>query len=1071
MSRKKFLFPLLFLMLLVSSRGMAQSLVVTGKVTDSEGIEIIGAGITLKGVSGTGATSDINGNYSINVSDPENAVMVFSYLGMKSKEVKVKGQKILNVTMEADALMLEEVVAVGYAVMKRKDLTGSVSSVGGDELSKIPTSDITQALAGRMAGVQVTQTEGSPDAGISIRVRGGISITQSNEPLYIIDGFPSEDGLASLDPLEIETIDILKDAASTAIYGARGANGVVVVTTKSGGKEGRTNISFDSYIGFKKIARKLEVLSPYEFALADYERHVYGSATAAAFTEEVGKFEAIYGKFSDLEANYATRKGIDWQEETLGRNAIVQNYRVGVDGGNDKLHYNMSYSYFDEQGAMVFSGNKKHNINMSISHKINERMNINARISYDQRKTYGMGTSGDGSSGTGDRFNKMQHILQYRPTIGLNGDDSLLLGDEDAVIMDDSGNVMQNPLLSASEETKNKIVRTIQANGGFSLKLVGGLTFSNTTGMRYQTVRNEIFYGDKSVFGKRSSINGTLRNLEYGSFQTSNVLSYNFKKHIHDLTIMAGQEWVSSWNRNFATTVTNFPTDDLGLADMSLGLPSPSSSYENYDDKLLSFFSRVNYTLKGKYILSASIRADGSSKFVNNHKWGIFPAFSAAWRASDEPFIKRLGVFSDLKLRAGYGLAGNNRIDSYQSMALMGSVLYPSGDSNQSGFASKQIPNKNLGWEANKTFNIGLDMGFLNQRIIISPEFYINRSSDLLLNAKVPGSSGFASMLINAGETENRGIDITINTINIAKKDFTWKTALTFSHNANFVRKLSGESVQLWEAKFGYDINTHKIEIGKPLGQFYGLVTDGIYQVSDFNYDSATGTYTLKDGIPYMGNKKNVMPGNWKFKNIDGSDDNKVTENDKTIIGNALPVFYGGLNNNFYWKNFDLSIYITYNYGNDVFNATKLTNSRIGQVNRNALSVAGSDKRFMLINAAGEKITDPAELEAINKGKTFASVYDSEQGDMYVHSWAIEDGSYIKLSNVTIGYTLPKKLVNRIGINNLRFYATGGNLYTLTKYTGYDPEVSTFKNGLTPGVDFGGYPRSRSFVLGVNLTF
>lgn len=1068
MNKHKLLFVFLFtsLLTLCGWTGKAQELVVTGKVTDSEGVEIIGATVTIKGVKGSGVISDINGVYSIKVPDRVSSVLTFSYLGMKQSDIKVNGRSVINVTMQADALMLDEVVAVGYATMKRKDLTGSVASVGSEELSKVPVSDITQALSGRMAGVRVTQSEGSPNAGISIRVRGGISITQSNEPLYIIDGFPSEDGLSSVDPAEIETIDILKDASSTAIYGARGANGVVVVTTKSGSKKGATHISFDSYVGFKKIARKLSVLSPYEFVLADYERRIGPAVTEDDLNKAVSEFERNYGKFSDIEANYSGRKGIDWQEETLGRNAVIQNYRIGVEGGNEKTHYNMAYSFFDEQGAMVFSGNRKHNINMSISSKINNKLSVNARLTYDYRKVYGMGTSGDN-----DRFNKLQHILQYRPTIGIKGDDRQLLEDEDALIMDDSGNVMQNPLLSASEETNDKSYRTIQANGGITYKIFKGLTFRNTTGMRYQTRRYDIFFGDKSVIGKRAGINGSIQNLEYGSFQTSNVLTYNFKKRNHDLNIMAGQEWVEAWNRNFKAAATNFANDEIGLADLSLGLPAPPSSYENYDDKLLSFFTRVNYTFKGKYIFSASVRADGSSKFGKNNRWGIFPAFSAAWRMSDEAFIKNLNIFSDLKLRLGYGLAGNNRIASYQSLALMGSVVYPNGNSTQSGYVSKQIPNPDLKWEANKTFNIGLDMGFLDQRIVISPEFYINRSSNLLLNAKIPSSSGYKNMYINAGETENRGIDLTINTVNIATKDFTWKTALTLSHNENFVRKLSGDKVQLWEAKFGYEQKTHKVEVGKPLGQFYGLVTDGIYQVSDFNYDKTTGKYILKDGIPFFGKKENVLPGNWKFKNIDGSKDCKITESDKTILGNANPIIYGGLNNNFIYRDFDLSIYITYSYGNKVLNATKLTNTRIGQLNRNALSQASSEHRFMTIDKKGNKITDPQALAALNEGKTFAAYYDSEQGDTYIHSWAVEDGSYIKLSNITFGYTLPKKLVKKMKIEKLRIYATGANLYTLTKYTGFDPEVSTFKSGLVPGVDFGGYPRSRSFVFGVNLTF
>lgn len=848
----------MFILVFVSMSAYAQSLTVTGKVIDSEGYEVIGGSVTIKGAAGVGTVTDVNGNYSLKVNDASKDVLVFSYVGMTSQEVKVDGRSVIDVTLKADAVMLEEVVAIGYATVKRKDLTGSVASVNSKELSKVPTSDITQALAGRMAGVQVMQSEGAPGASISIRVRGGISITQSNEPLYIIDGFPSEDGMSTLDPAEIETIDILKDASATAIYGARGANGVVVITTKSGGKEGKATVTFDSYVGFKKVAKKLDVLSTREFALLDYERRYYSAFTAKNSTQEdldkaVANFEALYGKYADIDANYANRAGIDWQDQTLGRTALTQNYRVGVSGGTDKLNYNLAYSYYDEEGAMVYSGNKKHNISFNMNHKLNDRLSITARISYDQMKIYGMGTSEGG-----DRFNKMQHILQYRPMVGINGTDDLLLGDEDPLLVDDTGNVMQNPLLSAAEETKDREYRTFQANGGFTLKLIKGLSFRNTTGMRYQTRRNDTFYGDKSITAKRSSINGSIQNIENSSFQTSNVLNYNWAGKGHDITAMLGQEYVNRWNRSFSAAAANFPNDDIGLGDLSLGLPTAVSSSENYDDKLLSFFARFNYGFKDKYLFTASFRADGSSKFGKNNKWGYFPAFSAAWRLGEEEFIKNLNIFSDLKVRLGYGMAGNNRIDSYVSLPMLTSVTYPNGDSTQPGYVSKQIPNPNLKWEANKTFNFGLDFGFFNQRLTISPEFYINRSSNLLLNAKLPTSSGYDSMVINAGETENKGIDLTINSTNIMTKDFTWNTAVTLSHNKNSVKKLTGEDVQLWEASFGYNQNTHIIGVNQPLGQMYGYVTDGLYQVSDFDYDEATKTYTLKDGVPYSGKKTDV---------------------------------------------------------------------------------------------------------------------------------------------------------------------------------------------------------------------
>ena len=1055
----------MFILVFVSMSAYAQSLTVTGKVIDSEGYEVIGGSVTIKGAAGVGTVTDVNGNYSLKVNDASKDVLVFSYVGMTSQEVKVDGRSVIDVTLKADAVMLEEVVAIGYATVKRKDLTGSVASVNSKELSKVPTSDITQALAGRMAGVQVMQSEGAPGASISIRVRGGISITQSNEPLYIIDGFPSEDGMSTLDPAEIETIDILKDASATAIYGARGANGVVVITTKSGGKEGKATVTFDSYVGFKKVAKKLDVLSTREFALLDYERRYYSAFTAKNSTQEdldkaVANFEALYGKYADIDANYANRAGIDWQDQTLGRTALTQNYRVGVSGGTDKLNYNLAYSYYDEEGAMVYSGNKKHNISFNMNHKLNDRLSITARISYDQMKIYGMGTSEGG-----DRFNKMQHILQYRPMVGINGTD------EDPLLVDDTGNVMQNPLLSAAEETKDREYRTFQANGGFTLKLIKGLSFRNTTGMRYQTRRNDTFYGDKSITAKRSSINGSIQNIENSSFQTSNVLNYNWAGKGHDITAMLGQEYVNRWNRSFSAAAANFPNDDIGLGDLSLGLPTAVSSSENYDDKLLSFFARFNYGFKDKYLFTASFRADGSSKFGKNNKWGYFPAFSAAWRLGEEEFIKNLNIFSDLKVRLGYGMAGNNRIDSYVSLPMLTSVTYPNGDSTQPGYVSKQIPNPNLKWEANKTFNFGLDFGFFNQRLTISPEFYINRSSNLLLNAKLPTSSGYDSMVINAGETENKGIDLTINSTNIMTKDFTWNTAVTLSHNKNSVKKLTGEDVQLWEASFGYNQNTHIIGVNQPLGQMYGYVTDGLYQVSDFDYDEATKTYTLKDGVPYSGKKTDVKPGMWKFKNVDGSEDNKITENDKTVIGNAYPKFYGGINNTFTYKDFDLSIFLTYSFGNDVFNATKLTNTKTALQNKNVLDIANSSNRWVVVNKKGELITDPQEMADINKGKTVAAVYDNEIGDTYIHSWAVEDGSYLKLSNITLGYTFPRKMLSKIGISKLRLYATGSNLLTWTKYTGFDPEVSTMGSGLTPGVDFGAYPKSRSFVFGINLAF
>ena len=987
----------------------AQSLTVTGKVIDAEGLEVIGANITLKGASGVGSISDLSGNYRLKVDNAAKAILVFSYIGMKTQEVLVKGKAVINVTLQSDAKALDEVVVVGYGTSKRSDLTGSVVSVKSEDLMKMPTSDVAQALAGRVAGVQITQSEGAPGSEISIRVRGGISITQSNDPLYIIDGFPSEDGMSTLDPAEIETIDILKDASATAIYGARGANGVVVITTKKGNKDdSKMSVSFDSYVGVKTLARKLPVLSTKEFVLLDYERRLQFDGESG-----VKNFQNTYGSFLDIDENYGSRPGIDWQEETLGRTTTSQNYRINISGNQSRI--------------------------------------------------YGMGTSEEST-----RFNKMEHILQYRPTAGIYKSDEDFRNSEDT-IEDDDSNPMQNPLISASEEINNKQLRTFQANGGLTFKIFKGLTFRNNTGMRYQTVRNDIFYGERSSFGKRSNANGYIQYAENSSFQTSNVLNYEYKRKKHKLIAMLGQEWVSRRTRNMRASATNFPNNNINLNDMGLGIPGSITSNFNDDDKLLSFFTRFNYNIGEKYLFTATLRADGSSKFSADKKWGFFPSFSAAWRMGEEEFIKKLGIFSDLKLRAGYGMAGNNRIGSYASLELLNSIKYPNGENYTPGYVPASIPNEYLQWESNNTFNLGIDLGFLEQRLTISPEFYVNQSTHLLLNSRIPSSSGYSNMVRNIGKTQNVGVDLTISSVNIQKRNFTWNTSLNLSHNKNKIKALSGEEFFLEEAKFGYNQKTHKIEVGKPIGQFYGYRTLGLYQIEDFNYDPNTKKYTLKEGIPYRGSRNDIQPGMWKFADTDHN--NVIDENDQTVIGNANPTFYGGLNNSFTYKNFDLSVFFTFSYGGEVLNATKLTNTQAGKSNYNVLDVANSHKRWMTINANGDIITDPAELAALNAGKSVAAVYDMEQGDTYIHSWAVEDASYLRLSNITIGYNFPRQWIRKASIQKLRLYATGSNLFVWTPYTGFDPEVSTKGNNLTPGVDFGAYPRSRSFVFGLNITF
>lgn len=445
------------------------------------------------------------------------------------------------------------------------------------------------------------------------------------------------------------------------------------------------NVSFNSYIGIRKVNKKLDVLSSKEYVLLDYERNLalYGESG-------IRRFQNAYGSFREIDENYGNREGVDWQEEAFGRVTTSQNYRVNISGGNKELKYSLSYNYVKDLGAMIKSGMDRHNVSFNISHKASSRFQANARLNYDESKTYGMGTS-EGNN----RFNKMEHILQYRPVNSLTGNDrNLITGDDD--LIDDESNPMQSPILSAQEETKIRKIRSMQANGGFTFNFTKRFSFRNSTGMRYQISRQDIFYGEKSVTGKRSSINGNLAYNESGSFQTSNVFTYDYRGKVHKLNVMAGQEWISRWAKYLGAYATNFPNNDIGLDDMSLGTPSEIRSSVNDDDRLLSFFARANYNFREKYLLTATVRADGSSKFAAHNKWGFFPSVSAAWRMSEEEFIKKLNLFSDLKFRVGYGLAGNNRVASYTSLDLLTSTRYPIGEALSPGYAPSGIPSADL---------------------------------------------------------------------------------------------------------------------------------------------------------------------------------------------------------------------------------------------------------------------------------------------------------------------------------------------------------------------------------------
>lgn len=1068
MKNLKHFFVFGLLMLQVTSLIAQKQAEVIGKIVDSEGLVAIGAKIVVKGTQ-TGAVADYQGNYKITVPDNRNSVLVFSFIGLETKEIKVDDQKVINVILESSSVMLNNVVSVGYGTMRRRDITGSVASVDTKELEKVPVSSISQALNGRISGVNVTASEGSLDAQVSIRVRGGMSITQGNSPLYIIDGFPSEESaFNALNASDIESIDVLKDASSTAIYGSRGANGVVVVTTK-GGKEGKSNISYEGYFGVKNIARKLDVLSAEEFVFLDYERR---NNDATALT----KFETNFGPFADIHTNYADR-GVNWQDESFQK-AYSQSHKVNITGGVKSMNYSGAFTHQQEDGLMIESGMRKDNIRFKLDHRMTNRLRVSANVNYTDQKTSGMGTS-EGST----NFGKMSHIIMYMPTLGLLASDEELLTNPriNNLVTDDDGNTMQNPAISARYETNDKELRIFSGGASLELELLKNLKFKSTNGMLYRIQRNSIFNGSESINAKRSTINGSIQDNEVGKFSTSNVLTYDWKKRHHKLSLMAGQEYVKTWIRSMGVSATNFPNDDIGLNDLSLGLPGTLNSYFNDDDVLLSFFSRAYYNLSEKYMFTVSARLDGSSKFGSENKWGLFPSASFAWRASEEEYIKQLGVFSDLKFRLGFGAAGNNNIPSYQSLGLWRSVNTPLLENVVPGYVLAQLPNVRLSWETNTTLNLGFDFGFFDQRLTLAPEFYVNRSNNLLVKSKMPLSSGYEYMYRNIGSTQNTGIDLTINSVNISNKNFKWTTTLTVSHNKNEIISLSGEQSYLETSDWGYKQSDYLVAVGQSIGQIYGFKTVGLYQADDFVteedgsgnrvFKMDAGNYVLKEGVARRANVA-VKPGYWKFADTEDANKGVIDDNDRQVIGNATPLFHGGLNNTFVYKNFDLSVFMNFSYGNDVLNATKLFTSLYGWSNKNTLALNDASHRWVTVGSDGKSLTTPEAMNSVNAGKIVAQWDDMENGDQVIHSWGVEDGSFLRLANITFGYTLPQNMSKKIFAENLRLYASANNLYTLTKYSGFDPEVSTRNStGTTPGVDWGAYPRSTSFVFGLSITF
>ena len=1045
---------------------------IRGVVSDVNGEPLIGVSVFVDGTT-TGTATGVDGDYVINIPSAKGKTLVFSMIGLSEKRVVIGTSTTINVTLEEDSNFLDETVVIGYASVKRRDLMGSVTSVGNEALTQVPVASVGEALAGKMAGVQVTTTEGDPDAEIKIRVRGGGSITQDASPLYIVDGFPVA-SISDIPASDIQSIDVLKDAFSTAIYGSRGANGVVLVTTKSGAS-GKISVSYNAYWGQKKMANAdaIQTGTPYDFVRNQYELSVLRD-------ELEDNYVPTFGVFEDMDLYKNVEKN-DWVQKVFGNVGSTFSHNLSVSGGSDKVKWTASYAHVGDDAIMLGSDFKRDNLTFKTQYKPIKQITVDINARYSRTEVMGAGANSMNDSGSTSSNGRLKHSVQYTPfpITGVATDSDLA---------EDYGDNAP-PLKSVADNDNKRIRKNWTLNGAVTWHIIDNLNFKVEGGMDDYSQEDNRYYGLTTYYvGNSATIKGQPAMMYSNSFRTkyrnTNTLNYNFKDVFegdkHKLDVLLGQEYIITKSNRLSSTIEGFPVffdAQMAWNFMASGTPVASNNFYNPNEKLLSFFGRANYEYDGRYAVSATVRADGSSKFIKGNQWGIFPSAAASWTISNEGFLEDAAWLENLKLRYSYGTAGNNNIPSNVASLLfqanqtqwisMGNTWW--GPTTVGG--KSIMPNPDLTWETTVSHNIGLDYAFFKSRINGAFEVYHNTTNDLLIQFPVAGS-GYDYQYRNLGSVQNRGFEASVNFVVLEKKNVGLTIGGNISLNENMVTSLGGldkiEASSNWAStEIGPD---YIVTVGRPLGDMYGYESDGRYSVDEFTHNGTSWVANegVVDASDILG-KEFFRPGAMKLKDQNG--DGKITVDDKVIIGNAQPLGVGGFNLSGYLYGFDFSANFNYVFGNNIYNANKIEfNHSRKYSNRNFLTTANVENRWTNIDwTTGEEITDPEELKRVNAGTT---MWNPGVNKAIFSDWAVEDGSFLRLQSATIGYTIPEKVTSKIKMQKLRVYATGTNLFCLTKYSGYDPEVDTRRaTPLTPGVDCSAYPKSIGFVVGVNVTF
>ncbi len=1068
-------FMLLFMFSLIN----AQEPSLSGVVFDELGEPVIGATIVIKG-TGNGTVTDFDGRFSIKAKS--NDVIVISYVGYEQQEISVKGKTNIEVRLSTDTKTLSELVVIGYGTVTKKDLTGATSSIKGSDITQIPVATAAQALSGKLAGVNVTSSSGAPGADINILVRGGTSITQDVKPLYIVDGFQMDDGLRNIDINDIESIDVMKDASSTAIYGARGSNGVVLITTKSG-KEGKTRVSYNSYVSFESLSNKLKMLDVEDYVRYQYEYQVLRNQEASwatMFGGNIMDLNFYSGAYDRISREYGSRQGIDWQDIVFGGTVLTQNHNASISGGNNKTNFILSYNLTNQDGILAKTGYEKNNFRIKMNHELFKGVRLDVSTNLNTSKIDGGGS-----------FSGLKQTALQPPTGGILFDNDEMVNTDvrDQMMIYESAYDINNPIISQDAVTNTKFRRQAGVNAGIDIDIpwVKNLVFRSAGSYLWEQVRDDIWDDGRTNDAKtKQGPWGERNNREMFTWQITNTLSYKTMiADDHSLNALIGQETWYTESMKLDNTYLKFPNDNFGLNNTDMAGEKLTSS-DMQRNGIVSLFTRLMYNYSDKYLLTATFREDGSSKFAKGNQWGALPSVSAAWRISEESVISdNTSIFDNIKLRGGYGVTGNCNIDNNMYTTDYQGGKYFIGTSEIPALKPQStLGNPNLVWEQTKSLSAGLDVTLLKNRINFSLDYYNNTSDNLLIKQSIAKSSGYNDQFQNIGSIRNRGYEFVLNTINLRTKGgFEWRTDFNISFNKSKVLSLYADP----DAYMKVDVDSRMefiIKEGEPLGQFYGYKYDGIYVTDDFNQNS-DGTYSLKDGVIRksglsVAQVASIKPGNIKFKGVSGQVDDKGnpiwSDADRTVIGNAEPKFFGGLNNTFAYKGIDLSVFMNFSYGNDVFNMN--TQRYVGPyfANQNATSIMTD--RFTLIDpTTGKESFDLKRLAELNPNqhgvRAIWSLNAANKDNATVEKtdYNIEDGSYLRISNITLGYTLPSAITKKAHLNNVRFYLTANNLYTFTKYSGFDPDVSTESSLLKRGVDSSAYPKTYSYVVGLNLSF